>query len=48
MGREFRGTIRWQGAAAEGTALLEADALILRGPLRARIARARWGLAAIR
>ena len=40
MGREFRGTIRWQGAVAEGTALLEADALILRGPLRARIARA--------
>ena len=41
MGRDIQGTIRWQGMAAEGKATLESSGLILRGGIRARIARSR-------
>lgn len=43
MGREILSTIRWQGIAAEGKAILESGALILRGEVRARLARDRIG-----
>lgn len=43
MGREIQCTIRWQGIAAEGKAILEGGELILRGEIRARIARGRIG-----
>ncbi|MCY1125731.1 hypothetical protein OU426_02590 [Frigidibacter sp. RF13] len=40
MGREAICSIRWQGEAAEGKALLESEEVILRGDIRARIPRA--------
>ncbi|WP_284165467.1 hypothetical protein [Frigidibacter sp. SD6-1] len=40
MGREAICTIRWQGEAAEGKALLEGEEIVLRGDIRARIPRA--------
>jgi len=41
MGREIEATIRWQGLAAEGRAILEGAELVLRGAIRAKVPRDR-------
>lgn len=39
MGREFRGTVHWNGLTAESKVCLESREIILRGAIRARIPR---------
>lgn len=46
MGRETEAEVRFRGEAGRAKLLLESDALILRGDLRARLARAELGPAA--
>jgi hypothetical protein len=48
MGREAEAEVRFGGAAARARLLLEADALILRGGLKARLPRASLGSAMAR
>ena len=48
MGREAEAEVRFGGAAARARLLLEADALILRGGLKARLARSGLGAATAR
>ena len=45
MGREAEAEVRFRGAAGHAKLLLESDALILRGGLRARLARGELGAA---